>query len=593
MSSELVKAVVLAGDTGTTKNPLANSYPSLLLPMAGAQPLLYYLLGFLKSNGIREVAISLCSQLERIQEVVDLIDDFSDPDLEVRWCVDRGNRGAGGVLKDLLWFIGSSPILVMDSRVCPDDLDLASVWSEHKKLGSAATMLLQSLPDDSRSLENVSLGLDGELRQVSSLHRSRNARRQLYPTGIYLFAPRAVEVIDSDGYVDLKEQFLQQLAEEGNPVRGYVVEKPIGRIETAIEYLRINERLLMTQLELDTGEDQRYANSVVGLRVGENVRIADTARIIGPVTIGDNCEIQDGAAIIGPTIICGNTTIGHNSIVRQSIIWPYCQIGDDASIEHSLVTENCTVATGEHIRLSIIDQGAMSGNGIDIASASDLSWIVMDRNGRPKGPAQQQARRTLYFLAKRAMDLAAPLIVLPMLLPLFVLIGIAIKLDSRGPIIYSQPRFGKGGRKFNMHKFRTMHQNADKMQAELREKSDVDGPMFKLLRDPRITRVGSFLRRTSLDELPQLWNVLRGEMSLVGPRPLVMEEMTWCPRWRDIRLTVKPGLTGLWQVSGRSTLGLDGWVEYDISYVRNYSMKVDLTIIWRTFKVFFSRRGAV
>ena len=178
------------------------------------------------------------------------------------------------------------------------------------------------------------------------------------------------------------------------------------------------------------------------------------------------------------------------------------------------------------------------------------------------------------------------------LLPLFIIIAAVIRLDSSGPIFYTQRRCGLGGREFPMAKFRTMVIDAEKYQEELSKKKDVDGPVFKMVSDPRITRVGHLLRRTSLDELPQLWNVLKGEMSLIGPRPLIMEEMRCNPLWRDIRLSVKPGITGLWQVNGRGEKSFHEWIEYDVSYVMNQSFFADTKILLLTIFKTLLRVGA-
>jgi lipopolysaccharide/colanic/teichoic acid biosynthesis glycosyltransferase len=164
-------------------------------------------------------------------------------------------------------------------------------------------------------------------------------------------------------------------------------------------------------------------------------------------------------------------------------------------------------------------------------------------------------------------------------LPLIAAIALAIKLDSRGPVFFVQRRCGKGGREFPMAKFRTMSTDAESRKAELADRNEAEGPMYKIRADPRVTRVGRLLRKTSLDELPQLWNVLRGEMSLVGPRPLIMEEMSWSPKWRDIRLEVKPGITGPWQVYARNEPGFRSWIEHDIDYVRNRSFATDLHLL--------------
>ncbi len=143
-----------------------------------------------------------------------------------------------------------------------------------------------------------------------------------------------------------------------------------------------------------------------------------------------------------------------------------------------------------------------------------------------------------------------------------------------------------------MVKFRTMVKDAEKLQAELRPLSEVDGPVFKIENDPRSTPLGKLLRRYSIDEMPQLWNVLKGEMSLVGPRPLAAKEMRFCPAWRDVRLKVRPGITGLWQVSGRSKTSFHDWIRLDVEYVRDQSIFRDFQILFRTLSVVFRAMGS-
>ena len=151
---------------------------------------------------------------------------------------------------------------------------------------------------------------------------------------------------------------------------------------------------------------------------------------------------------------------------------------------------------------------------------------------------------------------------------------------------------GLNGRRFNCHKFRTMVVDAEKRLAELQHLNEVDGPVFKIKRDPRITRVGAVLRKTSLDELPQLWNVLVGEMSLVGPRPPIPSEVEKYERWQRRRLSMRPGITCLWQISGRSNLDFDTWMRLDLSYIDNWSLTLDLVILLKTVPAVLSARGA-
>ncbi len=196
-----------------------------------------------------------------------------------------------------------------------------------------------------------------------------------------------------------------------------------------------------------------------------------------------------------------------------------------------------------------------------------------------------------YERAKRVLDVVVCLLTLPLVLPVIVLCAIAIRIESPGPIFFFQERTGKGGRRFKMIKLRTMVRDAETLKANYAHLNQLRFPDFKIVSDPRVTRVGHVLRTTSLDELPQVFNVLRGEMSLVGPRPTSFTPATY-RRWHTARIEVKHGLTGLWQISGRNDLEFDDRLRLDIFYIRHRSLLFDLKILARTFGVVLSRRGA-
>jgi lipopolysaccharide/colanic/teichoic acid biosynthesis glycosyltransferase len=196
-----------------------------------------------------------------------------------------------------------------------------------------------------------------------------------------------------------------------------------------------------------------------------------------------------------------------------------------------------------------------------------------------------------YDRVKRVLDVVLCVLALPLVLPILLVCAIAIRIESPGPIFFLQQRTGKGGRRFKMFKLRTMVPDAEALKASYANLNQMAFPDFKIVHDPRVTRVGHVLRTTSLDELPQIFNVLRGEMSLVGPRPTSFTPATY-RRWHTARLEVKPGLTGLWQISGRNDLEFDDRLRLDIAYIRNRSLLLDLKILARTFGVVLSRRGA-
>jgi len=190
------------------------------------------------------------------------------------------------------------------------------------------------------------------------------------------------------------------------------------------------------------------------------------------------------------------------------------------------------------------------------------------------------------------MDLIIGTWLLLMALPLMLLTAAVIKLTSRGPVIFRQKRVGRGGRIFTMYKFRSMQQGAENIRPLVQDLNEKDGPVFKIRDDPRLTPTGRFVRRSSIDELPQLINVLRGEMSLVGPRPMLVDEARQDHRMASLRTAVKPGLTCLWQISGRCELSYEDWLRLDLYYLRNRGLLLDLMILVQTVPAVISGHGA-
>jgi exopolysaccharide biosynthesis polyprenyl glycosylphosphotransferase len=240
----------------------------------------------------------------------------------------------------------------------------------------------------------------------------------------------------------------------------------------------------------------------------------------------------------------------------------------------------------------------LEGTGIDLVVAPALTDVAGPRihtrpvAGLPLIHVEAPEFRGLRKIVKGFVDRAASFAALALALPALALIALAIKLDSRGPVIFRQIRVGQGGREFGVYKFRTMVVNADELLTELAARNESDGLLFKMRRDPRVTRVGRVLRKWSLDELPQLANVLFGNMSLVGPRPPLPSEVARYDPDMARRLLVKPGMTGLWQVSGRSDLSWEDGIRLDLYYVENWSLAADLTILWKTFGAVVGSRGA-
>jgi len=197
-----------------------------------------------------------------------------------------------------------------------------------------------------------------------------------------------------------------------------------------------------------------------------------------------------------------------------------------------------------------------------------------------------------YYILKRVIDVTGSLTGILLLSPLMLITIVAIKVESRGPIFFHQNRVGKQGEMFKMYKFRSMVTNAEEVLKELKDENEMSGPMFKMKDDPRITKVGKLLRRTSIDELPQLINILRGEMSLVGPRPNLKKEVIRFSKFQKQKLYAKPGLTCYWQVMGRSSIDFEEWMKLDIKYIEERNTWIDIKLIFKTCGVLFGDENA-
>ncbi|MGL5870740.1 sugar transferase [Clostridium chrysemydis] len=197
-----------------------------------------------------------------------------------------------------------------------------------------------------------------------------------------------------------------------------------------------------------------------------------------------------------------------------------------------------------------------------------------------------------YNFIKRLIDIIAASIGIVLLIPLWIVITLLIKYESKGPIFFSQTRVGRNMKEFKMYKFRSMVVNAEELKEKLSEQNEMSGPMFKMKEDPRVTKIGKFIRKTSIDELPQLFNVLKGEMSLVGPRPSLPKEVKEFEPWMLKRFEVKPGLTCYWQVAGRNNIDFEEWMKLDNKYVDDRSTILDLKLIFKTFFVLFGDENA-
>lgn len=246
----------------------------------------------------------------------------------------------------------------------------------------------------------------------------------------------------------------------------------------------------------------------------------------------------------------------------------------------------------EDLFLALHEQGIRTRFALNLFPHVKAKTRMEELDGVPLITFSTTPESVMAMFWKRSLDVSISLLLISLSFPIVALLAGAIKLTSRGAVLYRQTRCGLNGRRFTLYKLRTMVEDAEKQLETLEHLNEMDGPVFKVRRDPRITPLGRFLRRWSLDELPQLFNVLRGDMSLVGPRPPIPSEVARYQRWQRRRLSMKPGLTCLWQISGRNHLDFDRWMELDLEYIDSWTPWLDIKILLRTVPAVLTGRGA-
>lgn len=561
------KAVILAGGPNHSdlKRPLA------LWPLINYS-ILEHLILSLSAAGFDHIIIAMSDSLDKayIQNQVRKTAP-SRTSVTFHWSLSQ--RGPAGSLKELEEYIkDEDAFLLMNGSIFLNGVKWGSLFKYHQEKGGLITAVVCNNKKEER-LEGVRITPEWQIQEVYRPHFSMDRRNGYQLAGIYLLSKKVLRYIPDTGYMDLKEQLIPKIAQEGKygiAFNDFCSYSP--QIESVEDYFLLHRSLL---------QDESFINSLKndfkevqdGVWIEKEVEIAPNAYVLGPVVLRRGSRIEDCAQIIGPTVIGNNCHISKGALVRESVLWDNVNISSNTKLQYSVLTNEAT-ANLKNIPVSFnpsisLNSGALRNT---FSINRDSNWT--------------------YKIGKWTMDIVLGTMCILFFLPLLFLISLAIKFDSPGPILFFQKRCGKDGKEFFMFKFRTMVKDAEKLQKEISSKNEVDGPMFKVSNDPRVTRVGRFLRRTSLDELPQLFNVLKGEMSFVGPRPLKMEEMAFCPSWRDSRLRVKPGITGLWQVSGKSLISFNGWIYYDVEYINNQSLGLDIKILIKTLKVVWKGQGA-
>jgi lipopolysaccharide/colanic/teichoic acid biosynthesis glycosyltransferase len=458
----------------------------------------------------------------------------------------------------------SDALLFVDPRCMPlDGLDFSDLIRQHLAEPRVARHLVAFERASAGTKERVSFDASG---QVRAIQRHYEEATWAFISGVSVsMVPCASAIVGELEPPASLSELRETLIARGFPGRD--MEIVGGAISLADErgMLAANERSLLAGLA--TGRDDALTSTPI--LVGGGQTIAETVRTRGPVVVHPGATIEANASIFGPAVIGAGARVGAGAIVAHAVIGPDCVVPPRATVrdrawfvvaDAQTTVESPRISFGERLaRLSL--------------EAPQVAPVV-----------HQQTKAGAYFAAKRALDVSVAWSGLLLLSPFCLLILIAIKLESRGPTFFGDKREGLGGRVFKCWKFRTMYTGADLAQHALKQQDQTDGPHFKVDGDPRVTRVGRVLRLLNVDEIPQLFNVLVGEMSLVGPRPSPFRENQICVPWRAARLSVRPGITGFWQVCrhNRAAGDFHQWIEYDLLYVQHLSITLDVKILAAT-----------
>lgn len=564
--------------------PLTKRYPMCMLPVLN-EPIVEHNIEFLYRKGIKDVVVTFSKHMGTLN--LESIKEKNKEKIKIHLHKETRPRGTAGILADVISLLDNQPFLVINSNLYIEDINLESLLNFHYSRGAVVTVGIKRRAKETSNIEAIKISSEGLLKEVHIIHHSMDRRSPWMFSGIYLFTRAVFDFIDTQNYFDIKEQLIPMLQEASLPVYGYEVEGYYRNVHSMEDYFGLHRDLLEINSRAIHFNSRREIAEKVW--VGNDTTISPGTYLKGPIVLGNKCRVAKRAQIIGPAVIGDGCRIEEDAVVRESILWRNVSLEKRARSEYCIVGEGLKILEDKRLRNLVVVDSLRVGDvnlipqdhRLTGVGGINLSWILVSI-----------VSNWIFHFVKRLMDISITFALLLILSPLYILIALAIKIDSIGPVLYIQKRCGKNGKMFNMFKFRSMVASAEKMHSELLSQKDTDGPMFKMANDPRLTRLGRILRETSLDEIPQLINVIRGEMSLVGPRPLIMEEMKFSPSWRDVRLRVKPGITGLWQVQGRSEAPFHDWITYDVEYVMNQSLWMDIKILFKTIKVVLKKVGA-
>ncbi|NOY76317.1 MAG: NTP transferase domain-containing protein [Calditrichaeota bacterium] len=558
-----MQAVILAGGLETNLSILTRHYPKALLNIAN-QPLIDYVLSYLRQWEVKDVIFCVNHETSVLKNY---LDQPSFHDFTFRFYEEEYPRGTAGTLVDIRKWLTDDHVLVLNGNVI-SQLDVSTLVHYHDLKKSYFTIVTGYPVQEPKPATEITIAADGSVKTVKTQPYAFKSEFSTSPRGIYLLNPKILDIFSRyKGYLDLKEQFIAALKNKNVPIYSYISSEFIQSIESLEDYLQTNFDVLyqnwMTRFWGNEIREQVW--------VGRGVQIDPDTEIIGPVVIGEYTTIEQGVRIVGPAVIGQNCHFAEGSFLRESVVWDNSVFRRNSHVEYSLIGESFSIRERSFFSRQVMLDMPMEIGQLNLLPRNlkfDSLWMPEPRS------IVDYLKLTLFEKMKRGIDFLGAVFLSLLFSPVLILAALAVLVESGRPVFEKEHLIGRWGRPFGMWRFRIHARRAKRPSINQKPGDSVE--------EPRLTRVGKFLALMGINELPQVFNVLKGDMSLVGPRPLARPEMRFSPGWRDVRLRVKPGLTGLWQVSRKDHFSFHEWIRNDIYYVRNQSLLLDFKILLRT-----------
>lgn len=417
---------------------------------------------------------------------------------------------------------------------------------------------------------------------VSSIKRYYDGVTHLWSTGIIcsLVPVAAMHLAPELSLVPLAS-LRERLVAQGLANNDIVATYDVADLAQEHELLAVIEEF--TRDAVAQSPPAPYETVAEGVYVGPGCSVHKSARLLGPVIVQADVTIEANTTIIGPAVLGPGARVRERAVIAQALVLPGATVPAGNVVRQRVYAENGSITSpGANTVRGNVPPSPVASNGYSVVEVA-----------RKNGTVTTSEATVVYDRIKLIAEAILALLGLVVLAPLFLVTAVLIKLETRGPTFFASRLEGKRGKAFRCWKFRTMVDGAHVQQRKLQHANYVDGPQFKIQNDPRVTKIGRWLRILNIDELPQLFNVLLGQMSLIGPRPSPFRENQICVPWRQARLSVRPGITGLWQICrhNRSAGDFHQWIYYDMLYVRHMSFWLDLKILIATLLTFGGQRS--